>query len=88
MTTIQERYKRVYDFLATELDEWSAEELDLLRNEGMDLMYLRNETGLWEDYEEDETMIIDGCNQDPNHPDNLSHAVWKSFALCHLGWDV
>jgi hypothetical protein len=53
---------------------------------GIDLMWLRNEAGLWEDYEEDESMLIDDCDQNPNHPDNLSALVWRSFKHCHLGW--
>ena len=50
-----------------------------LKDNDLNLRWLRNEAKLWEDYEEDESCIINGVNYDPNHPDNLSAVVWASF---------
>jgi len=86
MTTINERFKRAYKVLEEEFSNMDTDIIDTVREEGPNLMWLRNEAKLWEDYEEDTSMIIDGVNQDPNHPDNLSDIVWRSFKLGKLGW--
>tara|TARA_R110000850_G_scaffold270524_1_gene403607 strand:- start:1418 stop:1693 length:276 start_codon:yes stop_codon:yes gene_type:complete len=86
MTTINERYKRAYQLLVGTFSTMSSKDKDAVRQNGLDLRWLRNEAGLWKDFEEDLTMVIDDCNQDPNHPDQLSAAVWRSFKLLHLGW--
>lgn len=86
MTTINERYKRAYELLVGTFSTMDSEDKAEVRQNGLCLRWLRNEADLWIDFEEDLTMIIDDCNQDPNHPDQLSDAVWRSFKLCHLGW--
>lgn len=86
MTTIQERYKRVYEVLVSTFASMSEEDKNTVRKEGINLRWLRNEARLWSDFVEDESMVIDDCNQDPAHPDQLSDSVWGSFKLCHLGW--
>lgn len=86
MATINERFKRTYKVLEKQFKTTSKEDMEELCEDGLNLRWLRNEAGLWEDFEEDVTMIIDGCNLDPNHPDNLSDAVWRSFKICKLGW--
>lgn len=41
--------------------------------------WLRNACKLWADWKENEEFVIDGVNHDPNHPDNLSHRVFKEW---------
>jgi len=78
MNNMQERFKRVFQFLEdTYLDPDNIEGQDVLLSGELNLMWLRNETGLWEDYEEDPYWIINGIQYDPNHPDNLSDSVYK-----------
>lgn len=81
MTTIQDRFKRAYQVLRDIADDNLDYMRNLIKEDDLNLMHLRNEAKLWSDYEEDMTMIIDGVQCDPNHPDNLSHNVWETFKL-------
>lgn len=84
MTSMQERFKRAYNVLESEaetLDEDTYKQI--LSGDNINLMWLRNEAGLWADYEEDISWIIDDVNYDPNHPDNLSHSVYELWKTIH-----
>lgn len=83
MITIQDRFKRAYDVLVDFYNDDTTKMRELIAEDSLSLMWLRNEAKLWEDYEEDMTMIIDGMNMDPNHPDNLSAYVWQCFKLSY-----
>lgn len=85
--TIQTRFKRAYQVLEDEFKVMDTQaESDKYRESGVNLTWLRNEAKLWEDYEEDLTMVLGCCNVDPNHPDNLSSLVWDAFKMNYLGW--
>lgn len=86
MSSIQDRFKRTYKLLEEVFSVMSKEDITTIRKEGINLMTIRNKAGLWGDYEEDISVVIDGYQVDPNHPDNLSSIVWESFKNCHLGW--
>lgn len=79
MITIQDRFKRAYQVLVDLYNKDNTYARELIAEDSLSLMWLRNEAKLWQDYEEDMTMVIDGVNMDPNHPDNLSAYVWQCF---------
>lgn len=79
MATIQERFMRAFNVLIEFQKENEFVMSEQLKDDDLNLMWLRNEAKLWEDYEEDVTCIINGIQYDPNHPDNLSAVVWKAF---------
>lgn len=79
MKAYTERFKRAW----AKLESIEPHALEIAKEHGLDLMWLRNQAGLWVDYEENEDMIINGINMDPNHPDNLSDYVWKCFKLAN-----
>ena len=68
MIDMQKRFKRAFDILTNESNNWSKEDYKLALDGELHLMWLRNEAKLWEDYVEDRGWIINGINYDPNHP--------------------
>ncbi|QAY01388.1 hypothetical protein ASwh1_328 [Aeromonas phage Aswh_1] len=84
MSNIQSRYRRVMDWLETQLIENPEDIKIAIKYDSVNLMVLRNATNLWVDYEENTDYILDGVNHDPNHPDNLSAIVWNNFRSKHL----
>jgi hypothetical protein len=90
MATYAERFKRTYAVMEKEYDRVVNQPDGIHRYEELktgkyqfNLMWLRNSANLWEDYVEDSEMIINGCQMDPNHPDNLSAYVWECFKVNH-----
>lgn len=77
--TYVKRFKRAWETLES-LDQ---DAMYIAKEHGLNLMWLRNQAGLWVDYEECEDMEFDGINMDPNHPDNLSAYVWDCFKSTH-----
>lgn len=86
MSIMEERFKRAYQVLDKEIKDNYPEPEDynkFVMCDMVDLMWLRNEARLWEDYKEDSSWIINGVNYDPNHPDNLSSSVYKLWQQVH-----
>ncbi len=78
MSNMQERFKRTYKVLEEESKTWDEDTFNtVVKGDNLNLMWLRNEANLWEDWDEDKDWIIDGVHYDPNHPDNLSYSVYK-----------
>ncbi|AGH31898.1 hypothetical protein VPIG_00040 [Vibrio phage PWH3a-P1] len=86
MSKMEERFKRAYQVLDKVIKEChpTPEQYNkFVVCDIVDLMWLRNEADLWSDYETDGSWVINGINYDPNHPDNLSHSVYKLWQQVH-----
>ena len=76
---MKERFFRAWEVLEEYKREFPGDMLDMLENDELNLMWVRNEAGLWDDWVEDPSMIVNGIDYNPNHPDNLSALVWDTF---------
>lgn len=83
MSDMKTRFVRALNKLEETWETLSQDEKDsiLSGDEQFCTRWLRNESGLWADYQEDESFIINGVQTDPNHPDNLSDMVLSWFLL-------
>lgn len=77
MNNMQARFKRAYQVLDKEYGTMNDEhKQQMVHENAICLRWLRNEAKLWEDYEED-PWYVNGCDNNPNHPDNLSYLVYE-----------
>lgn len=78
---MKERFTRAYLVLQEEWNNLTKDQQTkiLEGSEYLCLRWLRNEANLWEDYKEDPKWMIGCVACDPNHPDNLSDMVTKTF---------
>ncbi len=80
MSTMEQRFKRAFQVLENiHIDADYQAMFGIIHENALCLRWLRNEAKLWEDYVQDEEWLINGVDYDPNHPDNLSDAVYRTW---------
>lgn len=81
------RFFRAWEVLEKHKKEFPGDMLDMIENDEISRMWIRNEANLWTDWISDKQYIIDGVDYNPGHPDNLSETVWQAFRIAYM-WEV
>ncbi len=71
------RFKRTYKTIQDIYEECNPDEKNSMLEGDLCLRYLRNESGLWDDWNEDSFWKFDGVDYNPDHPDNLSYTAYE-----------
>lgn len=79
MNKMQQEYDKAMTFLKEEWSKLSPQEKNSITINGINGLWVRNESGLWESYEECQDFILNGIDYNPLHPDNLSAMVIEDF---------